>query len=716
MSSSQHRNYRRKEQNYIWLMAEILIVLGGGIAIALIASSVFGTNQPAPTPVQAVSPVLTAITETATPPPMETLTATIAPTSTAGESPRASLTTPMQEATAETTAPTQTGSAPTATPPPTIDPQALCQEPNDGFDRAFGPLYCSGQPYRCLIWPTNDLSDFYFFELDTPGTVTVTLRDLPPGTNLDLFLFDRNRALLSASQNGGQATEEISYQAGADRYYIVVRTASGAHETLPYTLEITCADIAEPTPDVAIQQGCVEPNNSFAMAQGPIPCGETLACSLEPTEGDFVDIYYVDLPEATQLDLLLTDIPEGRAWRLHLYGASQEQLAASDNEGTLDEVIRQDVEAGRYYIAVLAPSTSAPSGGYTLRINCPQPGAPTPTTQSMVSATWTPTQAPTPAQPCDEPNDTFNIAYGPLNCGQSISCQMDPPAGDLFDIFYVDVQQPGIIRFLLNDMPKNVDWDLSLYDANGNDLDFSGGVLNEEELIELRANPGRYYIAVEVIEQGLPAGGYTLTMYCEGLPTATSTHTYTPTDTATPTRTASWTRTPSKTRTPSRTRTKTPTKTGTRTRTPSRTKTPTKTKTPSRTKSPTRTKTPTWTATWTPTDTATATYTATDTTTVTETPTITATSTDTATPTVTDTSTWTPTITLTSTPTETHTPTHTFEATSTPTGTIAISGVIGEAAAPIADGGQQTTFRWRAMPRPQPAPLTPWLSPTNRKD
>lgn len=700
----------RQEDRYRWLLLELFIVLLGGIGIALIASNMFDGGSRNATPIPSPSAQVveeqtltaqpgegspSAPTDTPTVPPADTATPA-APTSTPSETP-----------------------LPTATWTSTPDLATLCREPNDAFNEAVGPLACP-ITLQCLAWPEGD-TDFYYIEFATPTPLHILLREL--ATNLDLYLFDGNLQIITVSDGEALADEQIDTNVGPGRYYIAVQTVGDGVEDRPYTLEVSCgADGVPPasatTPPAAPTDACAEPNSSFDTAIGPIACDLLYRCDLSPVGGDLADVYYVDLAETTELEISLTEIPENSNWSLHLYDPDEIEVGFSDNGGNSDEFLSYVAPPGRLYIAVLVSNTAAPAGTYALQVSCaggnqPPPPPQSPTARPSPSATRP--RLPTPAGPCQEVNDYVEVAYGPLACGESYSCLMDPPEGDLVDMFYIDLPYEMELIVELTGMPPDVDWDLSLYDQNQAMLAFSGGVINEDERIAMFVNPGRYYIAVEVIEEGLPAGGYTLRVLCADLPTPTATWTSTPTITNTPTWTATTTRTLTKTRTATRTRTLTATRTGTWTKTPTWTRTPTWTGTPTRTSTwintPTVTRTATLTGTPTPTPTITLTPTITATPTITPTPTWTPTPTHTpttgptgtptptgtATATFTHTATGTPTLpptltmtpTHTPTPTDTHTPTSTstpsststptLAATAPPTGTIASSSVIGAA-------------------------------------
>lgn len=492
-----------------------------------------------------------------------------------------------------------------------------------------------------------------------------------PSLATEVALFPTDTSMPSATHTGTatptSTPQSPSPTAAPSATATPTETAAPSHTAAPTETE-TITPILTPTPSgPGPEVYCAEPNGAFHSAFGPISCGQFYTCGLSPAGGDLTDVFYLETAEGGVLTIRLTDIPPGCNWSLHLYSALEDAIGYSDNGGNLDEEIVQELPPGRYYIAIQAANVTIPAGGYALLVLCPGGEEPVPTplptpAEGQAPRTVSPTQepgatgtsTPTPSGPCAEPNDSLESAFGPVACGDVYACGMDPPANDVADMYYLDLQAPRQLVITLTEIPEGADWDLSLFDRNGNLLSFSGGVIHEDERIVYLAQPGRYYIAVEAILERLPAGGYTLSVQCEPWPTATPSYTLPPTATVTHTPTATATLSPTRTYTPTRTRTFTRTVTGTFTRTG------TPTRTPTRTGTPTRTETPTWTPT------------------IALSPTTTSTPTDTRTPSITATHTATSAFTLTYTPTETgtNTPTATIFATSTPTGTVAITWLI----------------------------------------
>lgn len=129
---------------------------------------------------------------------------------------------------------------------PAPGPSEVCDlcEPNNSLDEACGPLD-SGKGYEYFIRCTANLDDdFYYIDLETPGTVILDLTSIPPGTDYSIYLYDENKALLCYSDQPGNRDEHaVCPLTQSGRYYVRVYPWTGCNENDPYTLAV-----AYPTP------------------------------------------------------------------------------------------------------------------------------------------------------------------------------------------------------------------------------------------------------------------------------------------------------------------------------------------------------------------------------------------------------------------------------------------------------------------------------------
>jgi len=175
--------------------------------------------------------------------------------------------------------------------PRSSEPCDVC-EPNNSLSQACGPLAPRApgeKSYQYFIRCTAELDDdYYYIDLETPGTVTLDLTSIPPGTDYDIYLYDRNRILQCYSDQPGNRDEHvICYLSQPGRYYVRVYPWTGCNDNDPYTLSVaystpgpTPIPTSTPTPlcNLHIDDfGDSNPNNDLGKPSGweldPPGCG-----------------------------------------------------------------------------------------------------------------------------------------------------------------------------------------------------------------------------------------------------------------------------------------------------------------------------------------------------------------------------------------------------------------------------------------------------------
>ena len=132
------------------------------------------------------------------------------------------------------------------------------------------------------------------------------------------------------------------------------------------TLTPTSTPIPTPTPTITLTPtpNCLsaeqEPNNGFGDADLHYRLCENVEVSGSfPNEDDDDDLYVIE-SKSGHLSLWLTHIPAGTNYELVLYHGTT-RIAESLNAGNLDEeIVMEDVEAGRYYARVFRRQGSSP--------------------------------------------------------------------------------------------------------------------------------------------------------------------------------------------------------------------------------------------------------------------------------------------------------------------------------------------------------------------
>jgi hypothetical protein len=178
-------------------------------------------------------------------------------------------------------------------------------EPNDSLAVAYGPLE-TGVPIHATLATESDV-DWYWLEADQ-GDLTVTLSDIPAGTDYDLFLTDGDENIYADSQSRGDTTEVIQVPVtAAGPFWIKVKSYSGSTDAEAYTLTATFFPVIVTPPELSLSL----PSD---LRAGP---GDTVTVPVDfETNVNVEDLTFTlgfDPARATALDVLDTprthDIP-----------------------------------------------------------------------------------------------------------------------------------------------------------------------------------------------------------------------------------------------------------------------------------------------------------------------------------------------------------------------------------------------------------------------
>ncbi len=253
----------------------------------------------------------------------------------------------------------------TAQPTPTVTPSYEDPyEPNDSMLDASGPLV-PGQEYRGYISEKND-ADFFYLEIDSPRIVKLSLTDMPPDADYDLYLVTGEEDILSDSANSGQAEEHIEFTTSSvGVFYVLVLPFHNFSGTEPYTLKLELSPA--PTPN---GEDSYEPNDTFAQAAGPLVPGQPVLSYIWD-EGD-LDVYVFEVSQSTTMAIMLTDIPPVGHYGILLYNEAGDEIASATRALSY-ATIQESLAQGTYYVAVQSFSGFSKQEPYTLEINSVTP-------------------------------------------------------------------------------------------------------------------------------------------------------------------------------------------------------------------------------------------------------------------------------------------------------------------------------------------------------
>jgi hypothetical protein len=237
-------------------------------------------------------------------------------------------------------------------------------EPNDSMLEATGPLV-PGERYEGYIDQKNDI-DYFYLEIDSPQIVRLSLTDLPPDADYDLYLVTGEEDILSDSANSGQADEFIEYTTSSvGVFYVLILPFRNFSVTQPYALQLELAPA--PTPS---GEDTYEPNDTFGEAVGPLIMGEKLQSYIWD-EGD-VDIYFFEISQSSNVAIMLTEIPAVAHYGIRLHNEAGEELA-SVTRALPYATVQTTLSPGTYYVTIHSFSGFSSDEPYTLEINSSGP-------------------------------------------------------------------------------------------------------------------------------------------------------------------------------------------------------------------------------------------------------------------------------------------------------------------------------------------------------
>ena len=113
------------------------------------------------------------------------------------------------------------------------------EEPNNLFSQANGPLQF-GRDYRGGFPTDGDKEDRFYFRISRKSDVTISLRDIPKGTDYDLFLYpeDWSTGDIASSRNFDNLPEEINITLEPGKYYVRILAGASRSSSEKYRLKV----------------------------------------------------------------------------------------------------------------------------------------------------------------------------------------------------------------------------------------------------------------------------------------------------------------------------------------------------------------------------------------------------------------------------------------------------------------------------------------------
>ena len=263
---------------------------------------------------------------------------------------------------------------------------SLNSQTADGAGNSFGSAKNVGQLEGKQQFSdrvdASDRRDFYRFEIDRTGEVSISLNGL--SADADIYLFNQQGRILEFSYNGGDESESIERRLEAGTYYVLVVPYDGAASDYQLTL-----DAQLDAPD--------EAGNSPSQARDVGVLNESKTFEDRVDRSDTVDFYRFQLDQVSdvsiQLDRLRSDVD------LYLFDSNGRLLAQSFRGGNQSESISARLESGTY-IVMVEPWNGAESS-YRLSLGA---DAITPADPEQPDSEQPDSEQPAPEQPPADPD------------------------------------------------------------------------------------------------------------------------------------------------------------------------------------------------------------------------------------------------------------------------------------------------------------------------
>ena len=118
-----------------------------------------------------------------------------------------------------------------------LPPTCYAYEPNDDFSEAYR---LSAPGTYCSYISTDSDEDYYRFDVNTLGLITVDLTNIPSGTDYDIELYDSNQMRVGGSWWGFNYDERIVFQPRqTGRYYVRIHSCDGNSPSQAYRLSVS---------------------------------------------------------------------------------------------------------------------------------------------------------------------------------------------------------------------------------------------------------------------------------------------------------------------------------------------------------------------------------------------------------------------------------------------------------------------------------------------
>ncbi len=344
------------------------------------------------------------------------------------------------------------------------------------------PYYINvGSTYSGLS--INPSGDEDFFKFTAPNYGVYSIYTTGSTDTYGYLMSSSGNTTYASNDDAGPSTNfMIKRTLTAGRTYMIKVRGYNSRTTGSYTITVE--------PEVSPDQ--YENNDSVSSATSIPHSNNTVF--YYPTLHTFYDVDYFKftINVKSGLDIDMTSIPSGRDYDMRLYNDRGNTLASAVLGGSLDENISTDnLLAGTYYIKVYSHNGFSDSNTYRLAIKL-EPHA-------------NPDQY--------EINDSMSTATT-INSGTNLYPTLH--TDNDIDYFKFSIDTMSSLELDMTSIPSDTDYNIILYDSNGNTIESSlNGSNRSENIDEDSLLAGTYYIKVYSYRNSTDSNTYKLAIELE---------------------------------------------------------------------------------------------------------------------------------------------------------------------------------------------------------
>ncbi len=195
--------------------------------------------------------------------------------------------------------------------------------------------------------------DWYAFNVDNAGKLTITLDSIPNNCDFDLEIYDGSSNILSGSYLSGNANEKTDALVNTGNYYVRIYSYSGSSECA-YNLNVNLS-----IPDK------YEVNDSVLSAKEVFVDSSSFGTIDNIKDEDY---FRVDIEETENYVFELQNIPSSTDYDLSLFDSSGNAVAYSWSSSNYDELVNISLNPGYYYIKIHSYSGFSCEQNYMLSV------------------------------------------------------------------------------------------------------------------------------------------------------------------------------------------------------------------------------------------------------------------------------------------------------------------------------------------------------------